>query len=72
MSNLLSALQYHQKSQILEIQGKSCIMLGQLQSLAGSFAFITKALPAGRAFSCRLHWLMSSVSKPHHFIRITR
>ena len=35
------------QSQIPEIQGKSKITLRQLQSLAGSLAFITKALPAG-------------------------
>ena len=60
------------QSQILEIQGKSKITLRQLQSLAGSLAYISKVLPVGRAFSCRLHGLIYGVCKPHQFVRITR
>lgn len=57
---------------IMELQDKKTITLKQLQSLAGSLSFITKALPAGRAFSCRLYGLMSGASKPHHLIRLSR
>lgn len=39
---------------IMEIQDKKKTTL---QSLAGSLAFITKVLPAGRSFSCRLYGL---------------
>lgn len=60
------------KKDILQIQGKSKVTLKQLQSLAGSLAFVTRALPAGRTFTCRIYGLMSGVSKPYHFIRLTR
>lgn len=60
------------KKDILQIQGKSKVTLKQLQSLAGSLAFVTRALPAGRTFTCRIYGLMSGVSKPYHFVRLTR
>lgn len=43
------------KKDILQIQGKSKVTLKQLQSLAGSLAFVTRALPAGRTFTCRIY-----------------
>lgn len=57
---------------IMEVQDKKKITLKQLRSLAGFLAFITYALPAGRAFSCRLYGLMSGASKPNHLIRLPR
>lgn len=57
---------------IMEVQDKKKITLKQLQSLSGSLAFITEALPAGSAFSCRLYGLMSGASKPNHLIRLSR
>lgn len=48
------------------------ITLKCLQSLTGSLAFCTRALPAGRTFSRRLYASLSRASKPHHFIRVTK
>ena len=48
------------------------VTLKQLQSLCGSLAFCTRALPAGRAFSRSLYMATSKATKPHHFIRITK
>ena len=45
--------------------------LRDLQSLCGSLAFCSKALPAGRAVSRRIYLATSSAKKPHHFIRVT-
>ena len=47
------------------------VTLKELQSICGSLAFCTKALPAGRAFSCRLYMATTRASKPFHFIRVT-
>ena len=48
------------------------ITLKQLQSLCGSLAFCSRALPSGRAFSRRLYLATAKAKKPHHFIRITK
>ena len=48
------------------------VTLKQLQSLCGLLSFCTRALPSGRAFSRRLFMAMSKVSKPFHFIRVTK
>jgi hypothetical protein len=42
-----------------------------LQSLAGSLAFVVKALPAGRAFCGRIYGALAGGKKPFHMIRIT-
>jgi hypothetical protein len=46
--------------------------LKQLQSLCGSLAFGTRALPAGRAFSRCLYLDTTKAKKPHHLIRVTK
>ena len=51
--------------------GKHKITLRELQSLVGSLAFVTKAIPGGRAFCRRLYAALGQGSKPHHFIRIS-
>jgi hypothetical protein len=51
--------------------GNSKVTLRTLQSLAGSLAFCTKALPAGRAISRRIYAATSKAKKQHHFIRVT-
>ena len=56
---------------ILYVLGKQKVTLSNLQPLAGSLAFCTRALPAGRTFSRRIYSAMSKASKPHHFIRVT-
>jgi len=50
---------------------KKKVTLKELQSICGSLAFCTKALPAGRAFSRRLYMATTRASKPYHFIRVT-
>ena len=59
------------KSKIKFVLGTKKVTLRDLQSLCGSLAFWSKALPAGRAFSRRIYLATSSAKKPHHFIRIT-
>ncbi|VDI81167.1 Hypothetical predicted protein [Mytilus galloprovincialis] len=56
---------------IIKLSAMKKVTLKELQSICGSLAFCTKALPAGRAFSCRLYSTMGKVSKPFHFIRVT-
>ena len=48
------------------------ITLKELQSLAGSLALCSKGLPSARAFNRRFYGAMSGVSKPYHFIRVSR
>ena len=59
------------KQKISFVLGNKKVTLKSLQSLTGSLAFCTKALPAGRAFSRRLYAAMSKANKPHHFIRVS-
>ena len=59
------------KDKIMFFMGNSKVTLRTLQSLAGSLAFCTKALPAGRAISRRIYAATSKAKKPHHFIRVT-
>lgn len=47
------------------------IRLRELQSLAGSLAFCSRALPAARAFLRRFYAAMSAIKKPHHFVRLS-
>jgi len=56
------------KIQLNHALTRSKITLKELQSLAGSLAFCSKALPSARAF----YGAMSGVSKPYHFIRVSR
>ena len=58
------------KDKIMLVMGNSKVTLRTLQSLIGSLAFCTKALPAGRAFSRRIYAATSKAKKPHHFIRV--
>ena len=44
----------------------------QLQSLCGSLAFCTRALPAGRAFSRRLYLDTANTKRPHHLTKATK
>ncbi|XP_033738793.1 uncharacterized protein LOC117326238 isoform X1 [Pecten maximus] len=55
-----------------QILPKVKVRLKELQSLAGSLAFCTRAMPGGRAFCRRIYGVMSGVSEPHYFIRITK
>ena len=59
------------KDKSMFVMGNSKVTLRTLQSLAGSLAFCTKALPAGRAFSRRIYAATSKAKNPHHFIRVT-
>lgn len=60
------------KIQLNHALTRSKITLKELQSLAGSLAFCSKALPSARAFNRRFYGAMSGVSKPYHFIRVSR
>lgn len=57
---------------IKEIAYSKKVTLKRLQSLCGTLAFCTRAIPAGRAFSRRLYMAMSKGKKPFHLIRITK
>ena len=57
---------------LTEASKKKKITLRQLQSLCGSLAFCTRALPAGRAFSRRLYLACNRAKMPHHYMRVTR
>jgi hypothetical protein len=59
------------KSKIKFVLGRKKVTLRDLQSLCGSLAFCSKALPAGRAFSRRIYLATSSAKKTHHYIRAT-
>jgi hypothetical protein len=59
------------KSKIKFVLGRNKVTLRGLQSLCGSLAFCSKALPAGRAFSRRIYLATSNAKKPHHYIRVT-
>ena len=48
------------------------VTLKVLQSLCGSLAFCTRALPAGRAFCRRIYSSMSKAKKSFHFIRVSQ
>ncbi|XP_053404896.1 uncharacterized protein LOC128558742 [Mercenaria mercenaria] len=54
------------------VKNQKKITLKQLQSVVGLLNFISKAIPAGRAFLRRLYDAMAYAKKPHHFIRISR
>lgn len=54
------------------IQGKSNVTLKQLQSIIGSLGFVTRALPTGRTFTCRMYGLMSGVAKQYNFVHLTK
>ena len=59
------------KDKIMFVMENSKVNLRTLQPLAGSLAFCTKALPAGRAFSRHIYAATSKAKKPHHLIRVT-
>jgi len=58
--------------QIDKILPKSKISLRQLQSIVGSLAFCTKAIPSARAFLRRMYAAMSQAKRPHHRVRISK
>ena len=60
------------KIQLNHALTRNKITLRELQSLAGSLVFCLKALPSERAFNRRFYGAMSGVSKPFHFIRVSR
>jgi hypothetical protein len=47
------------------------ITLKQLESLCGSLAFCTRALPAGCAPNSRLYLATGKAKKPLHLIKVT-
>lgn len=51
---------------------KHKITFQKMRSLAGSLAFITKTIPAGRAFCRRMYSSLSQAAKPYHYIRVTK
>ena len=59
------------KSKIDYALSRKKITLKELQSLCGSLAFCSKALPAGRAFSRRIYLATSQAKKPHHYVKIS-
>lgn len=48
------------------------VTVKKLQSLAGSLAFVVKALPSGRAFCRRVYAALAGGKKSFHFIRISK
>lgn len=52
--------------------GKKKVTLKFLQSLVGSLNFCSRAIPASRAFCRRFYDAMSGVTRPTHFIRVTK
>ena len=57
------------KQQLLLFINSKKVTLKFLQSLVGLLIFLSKAIPSGRAFTCRFYEGMSHAKKPHHFIR---
>jgi hypothetical protein len=60
------------KIQLNHALTRNKITLKELQSLAGSLACCLKVLLSARAFNRRCYGAMSEVSKPYHFIRVSR
>lgn len=60
------------KAQLNTTLGRKKVTLKELQSLTGSLAFCSKALPAARAFNRRFYGAMSGISKSFHRIRVTK
>lgn len=56
---------------IKEVAFSKKVTLKKLQSLCGSLAFCTRAIPAGRVFCRRLYMATSKAKKPFHLIRVT-
>lgn len=56
------------QDQLTSVLSKRKATLKEMQSLTGSLAFCTRALPSGRTFNRRLYGSF----KPHHFIRLTK
>ena len=57
------------KQQLISFLKSKKITLKFLQSLVGLLNFLSKAIPSGRAFSCRFYEAMAHAKKPHHFIK---
>lgn len=60
------------KAQLQNVASRRKITLKEMQSLVGSLAFISKAIPAGRAFCRRFYDSLSQGYKQHHYITISR
>lgn len=60
------------QDQLTSVLSKRKVTLKEMQSLTGSLAFCTKALPPGKTFNRPLYGSFKNVSKPHHFIRLTK
>jgi hypothetical protein len=58
------------KSKIKFALGRKKVTLRDLQSLCGSLAFCSKALPASRAFSRQIYLATSTAKKLYHYIRV--
>ena len=59
------------KSKIKFVLGRKKVTLRDLQSLCGSLAFCSKALPAGRALNRQIYLATSTAKKLYHYIRVT-
>ena len=59
------------QDQLTSVLSKRKVTLKEMQSLIGSLAFCTRALPSDRTFNRRLYGSFNNASKPHHFIRLT-
>ena len=59
------------KALLLEIYSKKKVTLKEMQKLAGSLSFCSRAIPSSRAFIRPFYDATIGVSKPHHFIRVT-
>lgn len=60
------------QDQLTSVLSKRNVTLKEMQSLKGSLAFCTRALPSGKTFNRRLYGSFKNASKPHHFIRLTK
>lgn len=60
------------KSMIHNVYTRRKVTLKVMQSLVGSLAFVTKAIPAGRAFCRRFYDSLSQGYKKHHYITISK
>jgi hypothetical protein len=47
---------------------KRKVTLKEMQSLTGSLAFCTRALPPGKTFNRPVYGSFKNASKPHHYI----
>jgi len=60
------------REKLIKIKECKKATLRDFQSLAGSLNFCSRAIPVARAFIRRFYDVMATVSKPHHFIRVSK